>query len=59
MTPQQRAAERGHVMERYPTVNGREQFVCRRCGAKLLIDERNRSGWGRALERSCLGSSAA
>lgn len=59
MTPQQRAAERGHVMERFPTVAGREQFVCRRCGATLLVDERNKSGFGSSLERSCLGSEVA
>ena len=46
-------------MERFPTVNGFEQFVCRRCGAKLLVDGSNPSGFGSSLERGCLGSDAA
>lgn len=59
MTALERAAERGHTLERHPTVNDREQFVCRRCGATLLIDDVNRSGWGTSLDRSCLGSEVA
>lgn len=54
MTPIERATERGHTLERWPTVLGREQWACRRCGATVLTDDRNPDGWGTALERGCL-----